>query len=40
MVMDTGFSQDLETGFPKLAIVKFGNILFYKGKHNTLRLQP
>ena len=31
-----GLSQDLETGSPKLAIVKFWDILFFKGEHNTL----
>ena len=35
-----GLSQDLETGCLKLAIVKFWGILFFKGDHNNLRLQP
>ena len=35
-----GISQDLETGGPNLAIVKFWGILFFKGEHNILRLQP
>ena len=29
-----GFSQDLETGCPKLAIVKFWGIQIFKGDHN------
>ena len=35
-----GPSQDLETGCPKLPIVKFWGILFFKGDHNILKLQP
>ena len=31
--------QDLETGYPKLAIVKFWDILFFKEGPNILRLQ-
>ena len=37
---EIGKLQDLEIGNPKLAIVKFWGILFLKGSHNTLRLQP
>ena len=35
-----GPSQDLETGCPKLEIIKYLGILFFKGDHNILRLQP
>ena len=35
-----GLSQDLETGCPKLAIVKFLGIQIFKGDHNTLIFQP
>ena len=35
-----GLSQDLETGCPKLAIVKFLGVLFFKVDHNILILQP
>ena len=35
-----GLSQDLETGCPKLAIVKFLGVQVFKGNHNILRLQP
>ena len=35
-----GLCQDLETGCPKLAMVKFLGIQIYKGDHNLLRLQP
>ena len=38
--IDQGLSQDLETGWPKLASVKYWGILFIKGDHNILRLQP
>ena len=38
--MNQGLGQDLETGCPKLAIVKFWGILFLNGEHNVLRLQP
>ena len=34
-----GLSQDLETGCPKLAIVKLLGFLFFKGEHTILRLQ-
>ena len=37
---DLGLSQDLETGCPKLIIVKFWGVLFFKGGHNVLRLPP
>ena len=33
-------NQDLESGCPKLAIVRFLGILLLKGHHNILRLQP
>ena len=32
-----GLSKDLETGCPKLAIVKFLGEQIFKGDHNTLR---
>ena len=32
--MYQGFSQDLETGCPKLAILTFLGILIFKGDHN------
>ena len=35
-----GLSQDLETGCPKLAIVKFMGVHIFKGDHNILRFQP
>ena len=35
-----GLSQYLETGCPKLAIVKFWGIQIFKGDHNILRFQP
>ena len=35
-----GLSQDLETGCPKLAIVKFLGVQIFKGDHNILRNQP
>ena len=39
--VEQGHSQDLETGCPKLAIIKFwAGILFFKGEHNILRLKP
>ena len=31
-----GLSQDLETGCPKLTIVKFLGVLFFKGGHAIL----
>ena len=31
------YCQDLETGWPKLPILKFLGILFFKGDHNILR---
>ena len=34
-----GLSQDFETGCLKLTIVKYFGFLFFKGGHNTLRLQ-
>ena len=33
-----GLSQDIEIGCPKLAIVTFLGVLFFKGVHNILRL--
>ena len=33
-------SQDFETGWTKLAIVKFLGKLFFKEEQNILRLQP
>ena len=33
-----GLSQDLETGWPKLAIVKFWGVQNFKGDHNILEL--
>ena len=38
--VDQSLSQDLETGCPKLAILKFWGVLFFKGFHNILRLKP
>ena len=35
-----GLSQNLETGCPKLAIVKFLGVQIFKGDHNILRFQP
>ena len=38
-----GLSQDLEPGCPKLAIVKFWGVNFFKpnkGDHNILKFQP
>ena len=35
-----GFSHDLETGCPKLAIVKFLGVQNFKGDQNILRFQP
>ena len=35
-----GLSQHLQTGYPNLAITNFLGILFFKGNHNILRLQP
>ena len=35
-----GLSQGLKTGCPKLSIVKYLGIPFYKGDHNTFILQP
>ena len=32
-----GLSQDLETGCPKLATVKFCGVQIFKGDHNILR---
>ena len=37
---DQGFGQDLETGCPTLANGKFWGVLFYKGDHKILILQP
>ena len=34
-----GLSQDLETGCPKLAIVKSLGVQKFNGDHNTLRFQ-
>ena len=35
-----GLSHDLETGCPKLTIVKFWGIQIFKEDHNILRFQP
>ena len=35
-----GLSQDLETGCPKLAVIKFWGVQFFKGDNNILRFQP
>ena len=35
-----GLSQDLETGCPELAVVKFWRNQISKGDHNILRFQP
>ena len=35
-----GLSQDLETGWLKLAIVKFLGIQIFKGDHNILGFHP
>ena len=35
-----GLSQDLETGCPKLAVVKLLGVQIFKGDHNILRFQP
>ena len=39
-VQPQGLSQNLETGCPKLAIVKFWGIQIFKRDHNMLRFQP
>ena len=39
-VSNQALSQDLETGCPELAIVKYLGVLFFKGDHKLLRLQP
>ena len=39
-VESQGLSQDLETGCPKLPIVKFLGVQNVKGDHNILRFQP
>ena len=33
-----GLSQDLETGCPKLAILKFWGVQIFKGDHNILKI--
>ena len=33
-------SQDLESGCPKLTIVKYWDVLLFNGGYNILRLQP
>ena len=33
-------SQDLETGYLKLAVVKFLGVQIFKGLHNILIFQP
>ena len=33
-----GLNQDLRTGCPKLAIIKYLGVLFFKIDHNILRL--
>ena len=38
--LQQGPSQDLETGCPKVAIVKVLGVLLFKGDHNILILQP
>ena len=35
-----GLSQELETGCPKLTIVKLFGVHIFKGDHNILRFQP
>ena len=35
-----GLSQDLETGCPKLAIVKFLGVQIFKEDHNVFRFKP
>ena len=35
-----GLSQDLGTGCPKLAIVKFWGVQIFKGDHNMLSFLP
>ena len=37
--INQGLSQDLETGCPKLAIVKILGVQIFKGDHNILRFQ-
>ena len=37
---DHALSQDHVTGWPKLAIVNFLGVLFFKEDHNILRLEP
>ena len=37
---EQGLNQDLETGCPKLAIVKFWDVQIFKGDHNIFRFQP
>ena len=38
--VNQGLSQDLETWYQNLAIVKCLGVLFFKVDHNILRLQP
>ena len=35
-----GLSQDLETGCPKLVVVKFLGVQIFEGDNNILRFQP
>ena len=37
---EQGLSQDLGTGCPKFLILKFLCVLFFKGYHKKLGLQP
>ena len=38
--LDSILTKDLESGCPKLKIVKFLGVLFFKEDHKILRLQP
>ena len=38
--LSQGLSQDLETGCPKLAVVKSFGVQMFKGDHNILAFQP
>ena len=35
-----GYSQDLETEWPKLVFAKYLGVLIFKGHHHMFRLQP
>ena len=39
-ISQKGLNQDLESGCPKLAIVKLLGVQFFKGDNIILRLQP